>query len=63
MYDITLQRCTIETYFVKKIICMKCLRETKSLEDTKVPIGDGGGGGGGTPILDLTGMLVATFRG
>ena len=41
---------------------MKCLRETKSLEDTKVPIGDEGGGGG-TPILDLTGMLVATFRG
>ena len=23
----------------------------------------GGGGGGGTPILDLTGMLVVTFRG
>ena len=23
----------------------------------------GGGGGGGTPILDLTGMLVETFRG
>ena len=25
--------------------------------------GLGGGGDGGTPILDLTGMLVVTFRG
>ena len=38
IYDITPQRCTIESYFVKKT-CMSVFGGKNSLEDTQVPTG------------------------
>ena len=45
-----------------KCVLQMIKRNWKSQESLGPGVG-GGGGGGGTPILDLTGMLVVTFRG